>query len=74
MPTVTSPAAMIAARERAGHTRETAGTGAGVTASAIQAYELGRSDPSARVLLALARLYGCSVEDLCRHADPAGAR
>jgi transcriptional regulator with XRE-family HTH domain len=75
MRTVTNPAVLRAARERAGETRETAATAAGVSYSAIQAYELGRSDPSARVLLALAALYDVTVEELCTAEDdaPAGA-
>jgi transcriptional regulator with XRE-family HTH domain len=65
---------MRALREAAGHTRETAGTAASVTAGAIRSYELGIADPSARVLVALARLYGVPVEALCRDPDPAGTR
>jgi transcriptional regulator with XRE-family HTH domain len=62
------------ARERAGLTRERAGTALGKSYPAIQAYERGVIVPPGNVLVAMARLYRVAVEDLCRDADPAGAR
>jgi transcriptional regulator with XRE-family HTH domain len=62
------------ARERAGLTREQAGTALGRSYPAIQAYERGVIVPPGNVLVAMARLYGVRVEDLCRDDEPAGAR
>ena len=62
-----------AARENLGLSRESLALASGVGYNAVQAYEFGRSDPSARVLIAMARVLGVRVEDLCRDTDPAGA-
>jgi DNA-binding XRE family transcriptional regulator len=74
MPTITDPSAMRAAREAAGMRRETVAEALGVSHSAIVAYERGISDPSARVLIGLARLYGVSAESLCTDGEAVGAR
>jgi transcriptional regulator with XRE-family HTH domain len=72
MPTTTDPTRLRAARERAGLRRETVAEALGISYNAVMAYERGASDPSARVLVGLARLYQTTVEDLC-HEAPAGA-
>jgi transcriptional regulator with XRE-family HTH domain len=69
---ITDPFRLRAARERAGLRRETVAEALGLSYGAVVAYERGASDPSARVLVGLARLYGVTVEDLC--TAPAGAR
>jgi len=63
-----------AAREAAGLTREQAGTALARSYPAIQAYERGVIVPPGTVLIAMARLYGVAVEDLCRDDKPAGVR
>ena len=57
---------MQAARRAAGISRTAAAVKLEVSASAINGYEQGRSDPSARVLVQMAWLYGTTVESLCR--------
>ena len=71
---VTDPCRLRAAREAVGLRRETVADRLGISHSAVFAYESGRADPSARVLVALARLYRVAVEELCTAGDlPAGA-
>jgi transcriptional regulator with XRE-family HTH domain len=69
---ITDPFRLRDARERAGLRRETVAEALGLSYGAIVAYERGATDPSARVLVGLARLYQVAVEDLC--IAPAGAR
>lgn len=73
MPAV-DPHLLQARREAAGLTREQTATALGKSYTAIQAYELGNVVPPGNVLVAMARLYRVAVEELCRDADPAGAR
>ena len=70
----TDPARLMAARKAAGLTRSDVAGRLGLVYAAVQAYELGISDPSAHVLVGLARLYGVPVEALCRDPAPAAAR
>jgi transcriptional regulator with XRE-family HTH domain len=74
MSVILDPYRAKAARVAANLKRETVAVSLGVGYNAVQAYELGLSDPSARVLVGMARLYGVSVESLCRDETPAGAR
>jgi transcriptional regulator with XRE-family HTH domain len=69
---ITDPFRLRDARERAGLRRETVAEALGLSYGAVVAYERGATDPSARVLVGLARLYQVTVEDLC--IAPAGAR
>jgi DNA-binding XRE family transcriptional regulator len=71
---VVDPSRLRRARETAELSREVVALAVGVTYNSVQAYELGATDPSVRVLIALARLYQVTVEDLCRDEAPAGAR
>lgn len=70
---IIDPAALTAAMERAGYTRMSLAYACNVTYGAIRAYQLGKSDPSARVLIRMARALGVPAEDLCREETPAGA-
>lgn len=54
------------ARRAAGESRTTAAAKLDVSPSAINSYEQGRSDPSARVLIQMAWLYGVPAETMCR--------
>ena len=67
MPTV-DPNQLRARREAAGLTREQAATALAKSFKAIEAYERGANVPPGNVLVAMARLYGVAVEDLCREA------
>ncbi len=71
---VIDPAKLRGAREASGLSREEAATSIGRTYPSIQSYENGVNVPPGNVLIALAALYGVTVEDLCRHDTPAGAR
>ena len=71
---VISPAALRAARESAELSQVAAAAAVGLGRTAVQAYELGYVDPSARALVALARLYRVPVESLCADPETAGAR
>ncbi len=73
MPTV-DPNQLRARREAAGLTREQAATALAKSFKAIEAFERGANVPPGNVLVAMARLYGVAVEDLCRDGEPAGAR
>ena len=55
-------------RKAAGLTQEQLGELAGVSRQAVSKWESGASDPSTSNLLALAKLYGVSAEDLLREA------
>ena len=68
------PARLRAVRESRDLRRETVAEAVGISHAAVVAYERGVSDPSARVLVALARFFGVAVEELCRDETPAGAR
>ena len=55
-------------RKAAGLTQEQLGELVGVSRQAVSKWESGASDPSTSNLLALAKLYGVSAEDLLREA------
>lgn len=59
---------IAAARKAAGLTQEALGEKLGVSRQAVSKWESGASDPSTSNLLALARLYGISAEELLREA------
>lgn len=59
---------IAAARKAAGLTQEALGEKLGVSRQAVSKWESGASDPSTSNLLALARLYGVSAEELLREA------
>jgi transcriptional regulator with XRE-family HTH domain len=73
MPAI-DPAKLREARERAGLSREQVAIALGKSFHTIQAYEIRPIIPPGNVLVALAGLYGVTVEDLCRDQAPAGAR
>jgi len=68
------PNRLRARREAAGLTREQTATALAKSFKAIEAYERGANVPPGNVLVAMAQLYGVTVEDLCRDDAPAGAR
>ena len=55
-------------RERCRMTQEFVAEAIGVSRQAVSKWESGASDPSTSNLLALAKLYGVSAEDLLREA------
>ena len=59
---------IAAARKAAGLTQEALGEKLGVSRQAVSKWESGASDPSTSNLLALAKLYGVSAEELLREA------
>lgn len=63
---VTDGRKIMTARRAAGFNRATAAARLGVSESAVNRYEQGRTDPSAAVLLMMAWLYRTTVEKLCR--------
>jgi transcriptional regulator with XRE-family HTH domain len=71
MPAI-APAKLRTARQRAGLSREYVALTLSRSCATIQAYEAGQCIPPGNVLVALAALYGVTVEDLC-HEVPAGA-
>lgn len=58
------------ARQASGFSQQQLATMAGVSRQALSAVESGRSDPSLRVALALARMLGMSVEELFGPSTP----
>ena len=60
--------AMKAHRTRCKMTQEFVAEAIGVSRQAVSKWESGASDPSTSNLLALAKLYGVSAEDLLREA------
>ena len=58
------------ARKAAGLSQESLGERLGVSRQAVSKWESGASDPSTSNLLALAKLYGVSAEDLLRSVHP----
>ena len=59
------PAKLLAARLRAGFTREEVAVAIGAAYGSIAAYEAGKIVPHSPKLLALADLYSVAVEELC---------
>ena len=55
-------------RKASGMTQEQLAAEFGVSVQAVSKWESGASDPSTSNLLALAKLYGVSAEDLLREA------
>ena len=69
------PSKLRAMREAASLRREAVAIALGKSYHTIQAYEVGQAVPPGDVLVALAALYGVSVESLCTDDDePVGAR
>ena len=60
---------IAAARKAAGLTQEALGEKLGVSRQAVSKWETGAADPSTANLLALARLYGVSPEELLHNAQ-----
>ena len=60
---------IAAVRKAAGLTQEQLGELLGVTRQAVSKWESGASDPSTSNLLALAKLFGVSAEELLRQVD-----
>ena len=59
-----------ALRKEKGLSQEALGEALGVSRQAVSKWESGASDPSTSNLLALAKLYGVSAEDLLRSVHP----
>lgn len=53
-------------RKSAGITQEQAATALNVTQGAVYQWETGKSKPAVDKLPALAKLYGCTVDDLLK--------
>ena len=62
--------ALKAQRQRCQMTQEFVAESLGVSRQAVSKWENGSSDPSTSNLLALARLYGVSAEELLRQVQP----
>ena len=60
------------ARERAGLTQAQVGKKLGITDSAVNQWEAGKAFPNTKRLIALAELYGCTIEDLIRKDEENG--
>jgi DNA-binding XRE family transcriptional regulator len=73
MPSI-DPIRLRRARERAGLRREPVAVAVDRSTKTIECYESGAVTPPGDILVALAALYGVTVEDLCRDETPAGAR
>lgn len=73
---VVSPSRLRAARTAAGLSREHVAIAIGRTDAAVESYERGLNVPPGNILLKLATVYGCTVEDLteAEDAETAGAR
>lgn len=54
----------LSARERAGMTQAEVARAVGVDQSAVSLWETGKTSPRAALLPQLARIYGCTVDDL----------
>lgn len=57
------------ARKKAGLTMMEAGKRLGITDAAIAQWESGATAPSTKRLLDVAKLYGCTVEELLKPED-----
>ena len=62
---------IAAARKAAGLTQEALGEKLGVSRQAVSKWETGTADPSTSNLLALAKLFGVSAEELLRSVEKA---
>ena len=56
-------------RIKAGLTQQEVGDRIGVGTSTVGMWESGANQPRARTLIALAKLFGCSIDDLLREAE-----
>ena len=63
--------ALKARRTAAGYTQEYVAETLGVSRQAVSKWENGTSDPSTANLMALAKLYGLSVDELLKQAETA---
>ncbi len=70
--TVISGPQLKALRLRAGLSTERVALAIGRSAYSIQEYERGRVHPPVHVLLSLAEVFGCSLNDLVTDAELAG--
>ena len=61
---------LLALRREHGYSQEELAYKLGVSRQAVSKWESGASDPSTSNLLALAKLYGVSAEDLLRSVHP----
>ena len=55
-------------RNEKGMTQQQAGDALGITQTSLSYYELGKRQPKPAMLVKMARLYGCTVDELL--ADP----
>lgn len=62
------------AREKAGLTQREVAEKLGIVQSAISLWETGRTYPKASLLVKVAELYNCSVDDLLRGGDDCEAQ
>lgn len=61
----------LSAREKVGLTQKEVAEKLGVDQSAVSFWETGKTHPRASLLMRLARLYGCTVDDLLADQDGA---
>jgi transcriptional regulator with XRE-family HTH domain len=66
---ITDPDKIKAARRDRHLSRDELAARLGVASGTIAAYEQGRSDPSASVLIRMAWLFGISADKLCRSPE-----
>lgn len=59
----------LSARENSGFTQKEVAEKIGVDQSAVSLWETGKTAPRASILVKLACLYRCSVDDLLRGGD-----
>lgn len=59
------------AREKCGMTQAEVATALGVDQSAVSLWEIGKTHPRAKLLPLIAKLLGCSIEDLIDTGAPA---
>lgn len=62
----------ISLRKKAGYTQEQLAEKIGVSRQAVAAWEKGESTPDIAKCIALADLYGISIDDLVGHSDSSG--
>lgn len=61
----------LSAREKVGLTQKEVAEKLGVDQSAVSFWETGKTHPRASLLIRLASLYGCTVDDLLAEQDSA---
>lgn len=60
---------MMALRKSAGLTQEEVARRLGITTAAVSLWETGKTKPRADALIALAKLYGCTVDDILKEVS-----